>query len=77
MSFTDGTPAAMAIIYSIFALATVHLNDQPRARKYKAKAMRAVSDSSAQGPNTADTFRRIVAANLLAVFEVSPPTPLL
>jgi hypothetical protein len=71
MSLSDGTPAASAIIYSIFALASIHLTDRSRAQMYKSKAMNAVYTSAAQRSSTVDVLRRIVTMNLLAMFEVS------
>ena len=70
MSFSDSTPAASAIIYSIFALASIHLTDRPRAQMYKSKARNAVWESATQSSSTVDALRRIVAVNLLAMFEV-------
>ncbi|KAF2637690.1 hypothetical protein P280DRAFT_520824 [Massarina eburnea CBS 473.64] len=73
MSFSDGTPAAFAIIYSIFALASIHLMDRSGAQMYKSKAINAIRASAAQR----DELRRIVAVNLLAMFEtlVTTDTP--
>jgi hypothetical protein len=71
MSFTDGAPAAFAIIYAVFALTSIHLNDLSGAQMYKSKAMNAVRASAAQCLNTTDVLRRIVASNLLAMFAVS------
>ena len=70
MSLSDGTSAASAIIYSIFALASIHLTDRSRAQMYKSKAMNAVWASATQRSNTVDVLRRIVAVNLLTMFEV-------
>jgi hypothetical protein len=71
MSFTDATPGSAAILYSMFALSSLHISNYPQALAYKFKAAKAIRTSAAQYQAAKDAFQRIVALNLLALFEVS------
>lgn len=70
MAFTDASPASQAILYTIYALSSLHLADHEQAHQYKHKAIGAVWASAAQDHSTKDTLQRIVATNYLAVYEV-------
>jgi hypothetical protein len=70
MAFTDPSFASSAILYAIYAFSSLSLSYAAQALQYKAKAIRAIQISTAQDSATKDALQRIVAANLLTLFEV-------
>ncbi|PVI01305.1 hypothetical protein DM02DRAFT_727946 [Periconia macrospinosa] len=69
MTLTDGALASVAIIFGIFALTCIHLNDPFRAQMYQTKARDAIKAAAIQQTGRGDKLRIIVAMNLLVMFE--------
>jgi hypothetical protein len=70
MSFDDNSLSSLAVLYAVYALSSLHLSQHTQALEFKSRAYHAICGSSTKDFATKYVLQRIVAVNLLAVYEV-------
>jgi hypothetical protein len=69
-TFSEDTPGSFSILYAIYALSCLHFGDVQRATEYRTKSFEAVQVSASTHPDTKSVLQRIIATNLLALYDV-------